>query len=72
MHRAQVIDLMDALKQSLAKRVGSRAETPVRKAETAEPHADPTRPITKKPPMKATTRPADQEKVEKKAQAGKK
>jgi hypothetical protein len=52
--------------------VGSRAETPVRKAETAEPHADPTRPITKKPPMKATTRPADQEKVEKKAQAGKK
>jgi DNA end-binding protein Ku len=72
-HRAQVIDLMDALKQSLAKRAGSRAEAPVRKADAAQPHAGPTAPITtKKPPMKATKRAADQEKVEKKAQAGKK
>jgi non-homologous end joining protein Ku len=58
MHRAQVIDLMDALKQSLAKRTGSRAE--------------PSEPMTKKPPMKATKRPAEQEKVDKRAQAGKK
>jgi DNA end-binding protein Ku len=71
-HRAQVIDLMDALKQSLAKRTGSRQEAPARKAEAAQPHAGPTAPITKKPPMKATKRAADQEKVEKKAQAGKK
>jgi len=71
-HRAQVIDLMDALKQSLAKRAGSRAEAPVRKAEAAQPHAGPTPPIAKKPPLKATKRAADQEKVEKKAQAGKK
>jgi DNA end-binding protein Ku len=70
-HRAQVIDLMDALKQSLAKRTGSRAEAPVRKAEAAQPQAGATAP-TKKPPMKATKRAADQEKVEKKAQAGKK
>ena len=64
-HRAQVIDLMDALKQSLARRTGSRAEAPARKADAAQPS-------TKKPPMKATKRAADQEKVEKKAQAGKK
>ncbi len=69
-HRAQVIDLMDALKQSLAKRTGSRAEAPARKAEAAQP--GPAAPITKRPPMKATKRAADQEKVEKKAQAGKK
>jgi hypothetical protein len=37
-----------------------------------EPDAGPTRPISKKPAMKATKRAADQEKVEKKAQAGKK
>ena len=64
-HRAQVIDLMDALKQSLAKRTGSRGEAPARKADAAQP-------ITKKPPMKAAKRASDQEKVEKKAQAGKK
>jgi DNA end-binding protein Ku len=64
-HRAQVIDLMDALKQSLAKRTGSRDEAPARKADAAQP-------IAKKPPMKAAKRAADQEKVEKKAQAGKK
>ena len=63
-HRAQVIDLMDALKQSLAKRAG--------KAEAAEPQRGATTPIAKKPPMKAVKRAADQEKVEKKAQAGKK
>jgi len=64
-HRAQVIDLMDALKQSLARRAGSRAEEPVGKTAA-------TSPMTKKPPVKATKRAADQEKVEKKAQAGKK
>jgi DNA end-binding protein Ku len=63
-HRAQVIDLMDALKQSLAKRAG--------KAEAAQPQRGATAPIAKKPPMKAAKRAADQEKVEKKAQAGKK
>ncbi|HEX9409435.1 MAG TPA: Ku protein, partial [Methylomirabilota bacterium] len=63
-HRAQVIDLMDALKQSLAKRAG--------KAEAAPPQRGATTPIAKKPPVKAAKRAADQEKVEKKAQAGKK
>jgi len=59
-----VVSLMDALKQSLAKRAG--------KAEAAEPQRGATTPIAKKPPMKAAKRAADQEKVEKKAQAGKK
>jgi len=63
-HRAQVIDLMDALKQSLAKRAG--------KAEAAQPQRGAATPIAKKPPVKAAKRAADQEKVEKKAQAGKK
>jgi DNA end-binding protein Ku len=63
-HRAQVIDLMDALKQSLAKRAG--------KAEAAQPQRGAPTPVAKKPPMKAAKRAADQEKVEKKAQAGKK
>jgi DNA end-binding protein Ku len=63
-HRAQVIDLMDALKQSLAKRAG--------KAEAAQPQRGATTPIAKKPPVKAAKRAADQERVEKKAQAGKK
>jgi DNA end-binding protein Ku len=67
-HRAQVIDLMDALKQSLAKRAGSQAEAPARKAEAAASGA----PMAKKPPVKVTKRAADQEKVEKRAQAGKK
>jgi len=67
-HRAQVIDLMDALKQSLAKRAGSQAEAPARKAEAAPAGA----PMAKKPPVKVTKRAADQEKVEKRAQAGKK
>ena len=63
-HRAQVIDLMDALKQSLAKRAGSRAEEPERKgAATA---------TSKKPPVKAEKRAAAPDKTEKKAQAGKK
>jgi DNA end-binding protein Ku len=66
-HRAQVIDLMDALKQSLAKRTGSRPETPARKSEPAEAE-----PMAKKPPVKVAKRGAEQEKVEKKAQAGKK
>jgi len=63
-HRAQVIDLMDALKQSLAKRAG--------KAEAAQPQRGATTPIAKKPPVKAAKRAEDQEKVERKAQAGKK
>ena len=67
-HRAQVIDLMDALKQSLAKRAGSHAEAPARKAEAAPSGA----PMAKKPPVKVPKRAADQEKVEKRAQAGKK
>jgi DNA end-binding protein Ku len=67
-HRAQVIDLMDALKQSLAKRAGSQAEAPARKAEGAPAGA----PMAKKPPVKVTKRAADQDKVEKRAQAGKK
>jgi len=66
-HRAQVIDLMDALKQSLAKRAGSRAEMPARK-EAAEAGAS----MAKKPPVKVAKRGAEQEKIEKKAQAGKK
>jgi len=69
-HRAQVIDLMDALKQSLARRAG-RAEAPV-KDEAVEATAGPAPSMTKKPPVKAAKRAADQEKVEKKAQAGKK
>ena len=59
-HRAQVIDLMDALKQSLAKRpAGDRAAAP---------------PLPKKPPVKVARRaaPAASEKPEKKAQAGQK
>jgi DNA end-binding protein Ku len=67
-HRAQVIDLMDALKQSLAKRTGSRVETPARKGEAAEAGA----PMAKKPPVKVAKRGAEQEKVEKKTQAGRK
>jgi len=63
-HRAQVIDLMDALKQSLAKRAGSRAEEPERKGAVAA--------ISKKPPVKAEKRAAAPDKTEKKAQAGKK
>ena len=66
-HRAQVIDLMDALKQSLAKRAGSRPETPARKAEAAE-----AAPMPKKPPVKAAKRAGESDKAEKKAQAGKK
>ncbi len=67
-HRAQVIDLMDALKQSLAKRAGSQAEAPARKSEAAPSGA----PMAKKPPVKVTKRAADQDRVEKRAQAGKK
>jgi hypothetical protein len=63
-HRAQVIDLMDALKQSLAKRAG--------KAEAGRQEPAPATAIAKKPPVKAAKRTTPQEKVEKKAQAGKK
>src|SRR6266487_4693813 len=63
-HRAQVIDLMDALKQSLAKRAGARAEEPERKGAAAA--------ASKKPPVKAEKRAAAPDKTEKKAQAGKK
>jgi len=59
-HRAQVIDLMDALKQSLAKRAG-------------EPGA-PAAAMEKKPPVKVVKRPAAaaSERPEKKVRAGKK
>jgi DNA end-binding protein Ku len=59
-HRAQVIDLMDALKQSLAKRAG-------------EPGAL-AGPMEKKPPVKAVKRPvaAASEKPDKKVRASKK
>ena len=61
-HRAQVIDLMDALKQSLAKRPAG--------AEAAGPPPS----LPKKPPVKVAKRaaPAAAEKPEKKAQAGQK
>jgi DNA end-binding protein Ku len=57
--RAQVIDLMDALKQSLAKRVGGG-------------EAAPAAPIAKKPPVKAPKRAASPDKPDRKAQAGRK
>jgi len=63
-HRAQVIDLMDALKQSLAKRGGGRAEA----AADAAPAAS----APKKPPVKVAKRAAAEDKAEKRAQAGKK
>jgi len=63
-HRAQVIDLMDALKQSLAKRGGGRAEAA---ADAAPPASAP-----KKPPVKVAKRAAAEDKAEKRAQAGKK
>jgi DNA end-binding protein Ku len=59
-HRAQVIDLMDALKQSLAKRTGAAAAQP------ADQGAAPT---AKKPPAKAPRRAAP---PDRKAQAGRK
>ena len=59
--RAQVIDLMDALKQSLAKRAGS-AEGPAAKTGLA---------AAKKPPVKASKRGAGEDK-DRKAQAGRK
>ncbi|HEX9747789.1 MAG TPA: Ku protein [Methylomirabilota bacterium] len=58
--RAQVIDLMDALKQSLAKRAG---------AAPAQPAAKTAAPMTKKPPVKAPRRAAS---PDRKAQAGRK
>jgi DNA end-binding protein Ku len=57
--RAQVIDLMDALKQSLAKRGGGERPT----AAGA--------PVSKKPPAKAPKRAAASDK-DRKAQAGRK
>ncbi|HTY79526.1 MAG TPA: Ku protein [Candidatus Bathyarchaeia archaeon] len=69
-HRAQVIDLMDALKQSLAKRAGGRGETPDRAPDTAAAGGTP---APKKPPVKVARRvAAEGEKAEKRAQAGKK
>src|SRR6266498_4129590 len=66
-HRAQVIDLMDALKQSLAKRGGAAAKAKPAAEAAGQPQ------MTKKPPMKAPKRPAvGAEKAEKKAQAAKK
>ena len=59
--RAQVIDLMDALKQSLAKRGGGGEEAPAAKAA----------PAGKKPPVKAPKRAAAEDK-DRKAQAGRK
>ena len=63
-HRAQVIDLMDALKQSLAKRGGGRVE--------AAADAAPAVSAPKKPPVKVAKRAAAEDKAEKRAQAGKK
>ncbi|HET8576052.1 MAG TPA: Ku protein [Methylomirabilota bacterium] len=64
--RAQVIDLMDALKQSLAKRAAA-AKPAAEAAAAAQPQ------MAKKPPAKAPKRPAALvEKPEKKAQAAKK
>ncbi|HEY7863609.1 MAG TPA: Ku protein, partial [Thermoanaerobaculia bacterium] len=60
--RAQVIDLMDALKQSLAKRAGGAPETPAAKTALAS---------AKKPPVKASKRGAGEDK-DRKAQAGRK
>jgi len=59
--RAQVIDLMDALKQSLAKRSGATADAPAQAAPAA----------AKKPPVKAPKRATGQDK-DRKAQAGRK
>jgi DNA end-binding protein Ku len=59
--RAQVIDLMDALKQSLAKRAGAAAGQPADKAAT---------PSAKKPPAKAAPRRAAA--PDRKAQGGRK
>jgi DNA end-binding protein Ku len=62
--RAQVIDLMDALKQSLAKRGGTAPKARPAAEAAGQPQ------LTKKPPMKAPKRPAaEAEKAEKKAQA---
>jgi DNA end-binding protein Ku len=60
--RAQVIDLMDALKQSLAKRAGGVEESPAAKAVPA---------AAKKPPVKAPRRATGEDK-DRKAQAGRK
>jgi DNA end-binding protein Ku len=60
--RAQVIDLMDALKQSLAKRAGAGDEKPAAKEAAA---------LVKKPPVKAPKRAASEDK-DRKAQAGRK
>jgi DNA end-binding protein Ku len=62
--RAQVIDLMDALKQSLAKRAGAPEPRPAAAKAAA--------PIAKKPPVKAPKRAASPDEPDRKAQAGRK
>jgi len=62
--RAQVIDLMDALKQSLARKAGAAPAQPAEKA---------TAPMAKKPPAKAAPRrAAAADKPDRKTQAGRK
>jgi DNA end-binding protein Ku len=61
--RAQVIDLMDALKQSLAKRAGA-GEAPAASRAAG--------PVGKKPPVKAPKRAAATDKPDRKAQASRK
>src|SRR5207253_2539775 len=70
-HRTPVIDLMDVLKQSLAKRAGSQGDAPVRKAAAvSQPQAGATSTISKMPPVKVPSRATGQEMEKNQAQAG--
>ncbi|MGH7299058.1 MAG: Ku protein [Candidatus Rokuibacteriota bacterium] len=60
--RAQVIDLMDALKQSLAKKAGAGAGSAAKAGDAP----------VKKPPVKAPKRATSQDKPDRKAQTGRK